>query len=68
MNRRNGVLQGIKASLSVVNTSSQGLSKALARLHYPTWIKPEVVTCTCAPPATSGNLQVRLVPSPAGLV
>ena len=35
MNRRNGVLQGIKASLSVVNTSSQGLSKALARLHYP---------------------------------
>ena len=35
MNRRNGVLQGIKASLSVVNTSSQGLCKALARLHYP---------------------------------
>ena len=27
--------QGFKASLSVVNTSSQGLSKASARLHYP---------------------------------
>jgi len=28
---RNGVLQGFKASLSVVNTSSQGLCKASAR-------------------------------------
>ena len=33
-----------------------------------TWIKPEVSTCTCTPPGTSGSLQVRLVPSPAGLV
>ena len=35
---------------------------------HSTWIKPEVLTSTCAPPATSGNLQVRLVPSPAELV
>jgi hypothetical protein len=31
MNRRNGVLQGFKASISVANTYSQGLCKASAR-------------------------------------